>query len=395
MRNLITTAMPSRCLLIAVGASVILAGCSSSTPKTTSTTSVGAKPSAAVATAKGASVSGNCSTQGSEVVCLLPASGNSIDLTTLVSEAAAVDSSVTSGTTVAIGAVGGSGGVTEYHGNNGTGGVAQTNTTVANYEKAFGTTNLYYYLGGNGYPGADDASASSNANYAPGGASTIVSSQDLNADSPCISGYGSCTSTNVVLLAGGGGAEGRPETCQAGAGGNGGTAVATTDAAVSGAGTDGNPGNCSGGAGGGKGGNAGAGGSGGKAGGGSDPHDGKGGASGIGGLGGPYHKSNGPGNPTYWENGTTAGGSGAVKGVGTNGEGGEGEWRGSQVDNAGSGGGGGGGYGGGGGGGGGGFDFAGGGGGGGGSYAAEATVAGPNVQTSSSTSSTVVITFLP
>ncbi len=326
--------------------------------------------------------------ESGDVVCSLPSDGNYVDLATLVTEAAAVESSVKTSTTMEIAAVGGAGG-SEGYGPSPTGGVAQTYTTVANYKSTYGTTDLYYYLGSNG-SGHDHPAAT-------GGASTIVSSQDLSMDSPCISGYGSCTSTNVVLIGGGAGSDGDTGvSCDGGTGGSGGTAVATTASAATGAGASGGL-HCGGGHGG-KGGDGGNGGNGGAATGGSDSEAGRSGQSGIGGVGGTYHTGSGPGSNTEWENGTSAAQSGVMAKVGTTqGAGGEGEWRGSGASAYGAGAGGGGGYGGGGGGAGGGFDFPGGGGGGGGSYAAGATVLAPaSAQTTPATSNAeILITFYP
>jgi hypothetical protein len=366
---------------------MIVAGCSSSHTATTQKASAGVDQAKPAATAKGASVDGSCSSQSSSVLCTLPTNGNYLDLATLLTQAAAVDSSVTASTTMEIAAVGGAGGPT---GSTPTadGGVAQTITTVAGYKSTYETSDLYYYLGANG-TGNNDHGAS-------GGASTIGSSQDLSAHAPCISAYGSCTTANIVLIAGGGGGDGAEGTeCNGGVGADGATAVATNESAATDAGATGGL-HCGGGHGG-KGGDAGKGGDGGAAGGGNDSHDGEPGQSGIGGVGGTYHTASGPGPDTEWENGTSAAGPGVIADVGsTQGAGGEGEWRGSSGGHYGPGGGGGGGYGGGGGGAGGGFDFPGGGGGGGGSYAAGVTVLSANLPTFTPASSAeVVITFSP
>jgi hypothetical protein len=322
--------------------------------------------------------------------------GNYVDLDTLLTEAQAVDSTITDDTTMVIAAFGGSGGSTgsadtqNGYGAPGEGGIAQTVMSVATYEDAYGTTDVHYYLGSNG--------TGSNKHGASGGASTFVSPVDLNEESPCIEGYGSCSSTNIVLLAGGGGGGGGVgDECNGGTGGHGGHANASTESTATGTGTDGLR-NCGGGHGG-SGGGDGNGGSAGEHGNGSDSHDGHSGSDGIGGAGGEYHTDSGAGPVTTWENGTTDATAGTPSGIGTSaGKGGEGEWRSSSTDgyNYGPGAGGGGGYGGGGGGGGGGYDYPGGGGGGGGSYARGATVLTETYDLpSASDSAGVVFTFYP
>ncbi|MEM9515599.1 MAG: PA14 domain-containing protein [Actinomycetota bacterium] len=123
---------------------------------------------------------------------------------------------------------GGAGGTTPVQsdtvGTGGAAGFAQTVTTVDAYESRFGTTTLYYLLGGAGV-----FSGAANAGYAgTGGASTLVSSvpPTNNLD----------TATDVVVVAGGGGGGGQlcpstngspvgPSSCEGAAGGDGGVAM--------------------------------------------------------------------------------------------------------------------------------------------------------------------------
>lgn len=283
------------------------------------------------------------------VTCTLSSSASSLDLTAVVSDAQALNSQIGANSPIIITAFGGAGAAgwdndEEGGGGSGSGGSARMVTTLAGFGNTYGTTNIYYYLGGQGndnHPGGK------------GGAGTIVSIADLSSTA--------ATTGNVLLIAGGGGGGGAAEPSHSGhSGGSGGHAASEMGAPAKASGAGGGSGSGSGG--GGAGGNGGKGGAGGSAGSGSDAHAGTSGNDGLGGQGGPVHVSDGPSTTTGWINV-----SGVPKGIGTNGQGGEGQVR---CDACGMGGGGGGGYGGGGGGGGGGSTYAGGGGGGGGSYAA-------------------------
>jgi hypothetical protein len=366
-----------------------------------------------------------CTAQGTAVQCTLPdvASLPYFNLNTLLSEAQAVNSSVTSSTPMVI-TVFGADGHDGYRaaagdsGKQGDGGEAQTTTTISAYESAYKTPALFYYLGKAG-PSTYDGIWKGGVGGL-GGASTIVSSYNLTSSaSPttlaCIVNVSGtqynesgCTTTTIVLVAGGGGGGGEGATCDGGNGGDGGTAVATTSGPASGAGQSGGGTGCAGGHGG-HGGNQGNGGGGGSGGDGLDHHAGGDGHDGAGGMGGEVHTSNGASDPIPWTNVGYC--MWQIGNSGTSdypcsvqqssppewGEGGEGEWRGS-AQPVGGGGAGGGGWGGGGGGGGGGNSDPGGGGAGGGSFAAQSTTETPSGFTSPSSSGddgSVVVTFVP
>ncbi len=148
-----------------------------------------------------------CTAPVSQVVrCQLPtvAALPGFNLETLVSEADAVNGAVSTSTPMvvtAVGAGGGKGGSPEVGsaGSGGAGGVAQTTTTVLAYEQAHGSPAIYYYLG--------RAGTGTKAGGL-GGASTVVASANLTTVTPCIDGWSSCTSTNVLVDAGGGGGGG-------------------------------------------------------------------------------------------------------------------------------------------------------------------------------------------
>jgi hypothetical protein len=295
---------------------------------------------------------------GVSVVCTLSSDASSIDLSTVLSEAQAIKSSITSSTQMVITAFGGAGANGDGDGQQtggvlGTGGIARMGTTLDTFRSTYGTTTIYYYLGAQG---------SDEHEGGKGGAATIVSIADLSSTK--------ATTANVLLIAGGGGGGSAANMGQNGhRGGSGGTAVSAIGASATGAGQEG-------GSGGGDNGGAGAGGADGKGGSGGaaskfdKDEAGKSGSDGLGGQGGPVHLEHGPSTSTGWLNV-----SGVPSGIGSNGQGGEGEYRGGGSSSSmhGEGGGGGGGYGGGGGGGGGGEGYEGGGGGGGGSYAAAST----------------------
>jgi hypothetical protein len=325
----------------------------------------------------------SCTATNGGVTCALPDTLGLpfYPLTSLVSEANEVSSSVSASTPVVITAYGGSGGKgynadpgVPSGGNGGSGGEAQTAlSSIGNYESTYRTLALYYYLGdpgiGNGYAGDKVGGL--------GGSSTIVSPDNFatGSTSPCINGYNGCSSTtNVLLLAGGGGGGGEGgDSNTGGNAGAGGSAVASTSSNAVAEGGNGSSAGGDGGHGGyGAGENPtgnGTGGDGGKGGDGADNHGGGTGSSGIGGEGGSMHKSNGPSKSIPWAN------AGYLSLIGGNGSGGEGEWRGTGVADGGSGSGGGG-FGGGGAGGSGGVTDAGGGGGGGGSFALKAPTSG-------------------
>ncbi|MEV6676667.1 hypothetical protein AB0N09_07320 [Streptomyces erythrochromogenes] len=293
------------------------------------------------------------------VSCAMPDGLSEYALAQLLTDAQALtQTSLTTATPVVITAYGGAGrygsngGGLYQGGDGGFGGKAQTVTSIADYTTAYGS-DLHYYVGKWG----------ATASGGRGGASTLVSGVDLTTTLPCIAGYSTCTTTNLLLDAGGGGGGGEGNADgDGGAGGNGGTAVSGQ---IISAGAAGKSGQSTSGtvrtAAGGGGGQNGDGGSGGRAGAGVDGIRGTDGQDGIGGLGGPTHTSNGPNAGASWTNNTSLALSNA-------GQGGEGEFR-TNGTNYGSGGGGGGGWGGGGGGGGGGEAVSGGGGGGGGSFA--------------------------
>src|SRR5262245_52802505 len=102
-----------------------------------------------------------------KVTCTLSSGASSIDLSTVLSDAQALNSAITSGSAIVITAFGGSGGDghDEPVGRGGSGGSAQMVTTLAALSSRYGTTKIYYYLGSQGsteHPGGK------------GGASTIV-----------------------------------------------------------------------------------------------------------------------------------------------------------------------------------------------------------------------------
>ncbi|MEU8990527.1 hypothetical protein AB0C98_29595 [Streptomyces sp. NPDC048558] len=274
-------------------------------------------------------------------------------------------------------------------GDPGGGGMAVTTTTVADYLTKYKSPALFYYVGAN-----NPTHKTQNKGVGgTGGASSIVATQPLKKPDgvegykPCIDGYGSCTATNVLALAGGGGGGGAGGTGASGADGSpGGIAIASTSGPATGKGngceSHGRGGSC------GKAGDKGDGGDGGKGGAGADAKHGNKGNDGIGGMGGPVRSPNET-KPIPWLN------VGEIESINRGGEGGMGMWAGVGNIN-GSGGGGGGGYGGGGGGGGGGTTYPGGGGGGGGSFAVTASTTAPNFHAPnhSSKDGEVYITFI-
>jgi len=346
-----------------------------------------------------------CSATNGGVTCELP---NSLGLpfyplSTLISNANGVSSSVSISTPMVITAYGGNGGSGYIEGpggipsggSGGAGGEAQTTfTSITSYEKTYGEPAIFYYLG---YEGLDHSLYSKDTVGGLGGTSTIVSPDNFASGTtkPCINGYDSCSSTtNALLDAGGGGGGGQGgDSASGGSGGAGGNAVATTAPAYA-MGSNGSSTSGSGGHGGyGAGQNPvteGAGGNGGKSGDGLDSHSGGTGASGIGGEGGSTHKKSGPSAAIPWAN------VGYLSIIGGTGSGGEGEWRTSLNSAVGGSGSGGGGFGGGGAGGSGGSTDAGGGGGGGGSFAVAEQTAPATFTTPAHSESTgqVFVTFV-
>ncbi|MGF1470721.1 MAG: hypothetical protein ACFB50_03150 [Rubrobacteraceae bacterium] len=157
---------------------------------------------------------------------------DTIDLMTFIQELG-VDSSAV----VALQAHGGSGGGADSN-TRGPGGVAQTVTTISDFQQRFGTTTIYFYIG----------LAGNNHNHAGnGGASTIIATVDGNSSSEQLD-----TDSNVVLVAGGSGSGGGGtwNHSSQGNGGAGGVAVTrspngancSNGKAICGAGSDGTSG---------------------------------------------------------------------------------------------------------------------------------------------------------
>jgi hypothetical protein len=159
------------------------------------------------------------------------------------------------------------------------GGVAQLAVSPATYEQVYGTSSLYYAVGGNGPPGPGDS-----AYGGWGGGATAVF-----ASPPPVSSPGQAPPFwDVVLVAGGGGGGGGGGGLDGRSGGVGGTAISTffADASAAGAaGSDGSGGN-------GLGGNPDKAGSGGQGGCSGDPWcDGADGVGGFGGFGSPEQRN--------------------------------------------------------------------------------------------------------
>ncbi|MGH9092213.1 MAG: hypothetical protein ACRDZR_12685, partial [Acidimicrobiales bacterium] len=287
--------------------------------------------------------SATCSAVVGGIQCQLP---NTLGLpffplSTLVTEASGVSSSVSASTPLVITAFGGKGGAgasapaaSPHGGAGGQAGEAQTAlASVTSYQSTYKTPLLFYYLGyqgiGNGQHGDKVGGL--------GGSSTIVSPENFATSAttgPCISGYSSCTTTNVLALAGGGGGGGQGgDSSSGGHGGNGGQAIATAGGPATAPGAGGSG---AGGGGGhaGHGGGTGTAGDGGKSGNGATGKHGGSGMAGIGGTGGNVHTGHGGGSARIpWAN------AGYLVGVGTAGAGGEGQWRGTGVADGGGGGG--------------------------------------------------------
>lgn len=277
------------------------------------------------------------------VICQLPSVEGTIytELQDVLAAAQALNSSISATTPMIITAWGGQGGhgwdqnSLVHYGSGGAGGVAQTQTTLTDYELTYGTPVLFYFLG---LPGTD-AIPDDTVYGGLGATSTIAGPGNLYSDDACIAGYSSGCTPNVLVLAGGGGGGGQAgDSDSGGDGGRGGNAVASATSSATGGGASGNDGDGSGGHGG-AGGNNGAHGDGGDGGIGIDSHAGGSGNDGIGGVGGPVHYADGSTPTEEWSN------AGLLTPIGTDGAGGEGQYRGTPPD-VGSGGGGGGGFGG-------------------------------------------------
>ncbi len=124
--------------------------------------------------------------------CLLTSS-SAVDLAAIVTQIN--NPQVTDDTVVWIEAWGANGGRgnTDNGGNGGAGGYAQTTTTVNRLREFFGTSEIYYYLGREGWGPSADAGGD-------GGTGTIVTANDLTREE---ASFG-----NTVILAGGGGGGG-------------------------------------------------------------------------------------------------------------------------------------------------------------------------------------------
>ncbi|MET0555065.1 MAG: hypothetical protein ABW221_18630 [Vicinamibacteria bacterium] len=290
------------------------------------------------------------------VTCLLSSGASSTDLKYALASAQLLNPAVDARSPMVVTAFGGDGaagdGTASAGGGRGPGGSARTVTTLTDLSAARGTTTVHYYLGAEGQ---------GNHSGGKGGAATLVSIADLSSAPASLD--------DLLVLAGGGGGGGGAASTDGYAGGAGGTAASSMQSQATAAGSKGKGSDATGR--GGSGGAEGRGGPGGDAGEGTDSKSGGAGLDGLGGQGGPVHVSGGASTATAWTNV-----AGVPGGIGTRGEGGEGQVR---CDGCGEGGGGGGGYGGGGGGAGGGTDSnwyaPGGGGGGGGSYACRSTAA--------------------
>jgi hypothetical protein len=277
----------------------------------------------------------SCTVSSSSIACILSSDTSVVDLTSVVGAAtfaasiAGTGVSIDDDTPMWIRAWGGQGGANDGTQAGGGAGLAQTLTSIADYQAAYGTTQIYYYVGSVG---------DSNHEAGKGGSSSMVAIADLATTAACLPPTSTDCTQNVLLVAGGGGGGGSDDE-----GGAGGQAIASMGSSASGAGSGSDDAG---------GGSAGIGGS---ADGSGD--GGSGGQDGVGGMGGPVHTSNGPSTAVGWINAQPTE-------VGSAGQGGEGKHD-SSSDYIGGGGGGG--WGGGGGGGAGGSE--GHGGGGGGSYA--------------------------
>jgi hypothetical protein len=146
----------------------------------------------------------NCTTSSetNTAVCALDKTTSALDLAALVEELSGFG--VTDDTMFWIQAWGGDGsaGNTSEGGRGGQGGYAQTTTTLGLLQAAFGTTELYYYLGRNGTVGANAGG--------DGGTATLVTVNDLASDDVNLE------DTLLIAAGGGGGGGGRDADACAG-----------------------------------------------------------------------------------------------------------------------------------------------------------------------------------
>ena len=156
--------------------------------------------------------------------CTLPASLSVVDLR----DVAAVAGANGEGWTMSVEARGGAGGdfvTASGAARGGAAGSARLDTTLEEFNDAFGGTVLYYYLGEDGADGSSDGSVEGTIG-AGGGASTVVTVADASIESLRVGNDG-----NVVLIAGGGGGagigDGGSSVVLLHAGGDGGSATAS------------------------------------------------------------------------------------------------------------------------------------------------------------------------
>ncbi len=162
------------------------------------------------------------------VTCTLKAVPNQTSLnlvTDILPLANQVNTAVNPNTAMWVQAWGGAGGEgqqfgLEHGGHGGSGGFAQTITTINDYQARYGTTTLYYYLGDHGKTKIAFSGGGG------GGAGTIVAATDHD-----------FSTSNVLLDAGGGGGGSEANIPYVGwNGSNGGSAIATVDQSAYGAG---------------------------------------------------------------------------------------------------------------------------------------------------------------
>ena len=160
-----------------------------------------------------------CEAGQSSVTCKLPTNQNSIELATVLAVAddaaeAAGLGPISDADAMWIRAWGGEGAPEKGGSAGGAHGLAQTVTSYADFTDSYGST-LYYYIGNVG----DDNHAAGK-----GGASSLVSTEDLSEHAACLPA--SKTGCNILLVAAGGGGGGSNDSGEHG--GAGGTAVADT-----------------------------------------------------------------------------------------------------------------------------------------------------------------------
>ena len=139
------------------------------------------------------------------VSCTLSDDTCGVDLKDVLSEVISKTSNnFTNDTVIWIEAWGGKGGRSQIFpgefNEGGKEGYAQTTTSIDDFEMNLGTTQIYYYLGEDGDEGSKDANTCVNGSPASGGASTILTLDDLTLN-PDINPSGE----DIILLAGGGG----------------------------------------------------------------------------------------------------------------------------------------------------------------------------------------------